>query len=638
MRPRRDPVPRARDAWSWLGGTALLGILGAGVVSAAVLLWERIDIRQLAPQLVVSPPLPTPQPPEPAARPTPSFEAVLFDAPRNRAYFPDTTYHASALAAWESLLRDSGGSVRRVGTAAELASVDPSEVLVLVESPCLSGAELAALRAHLTRSGNVVANWALGARDAACAWKGWGVVAELTGAEDVREIPYRQGLFLTVPGGVALSPGLDPGTRIELRPDPSLALRAGGPRVYYSDWALNPRPDETGGGADAAAVATYGAGGGRVAWFGLRLAQGVTPTDSLRLQRMIQNGIHWAAGVPLAATHAWPDGRSAALVVALDVEDQPGNALATADLLRKRGLEGTFFVVSQLVQDDAELASALDAAGEVGSQTVDHTPVAGLTPQDQSLRLRRSWSQIESWTGTGPQGLHPPEDRFDSATLAGWSSAGGTYLLATNEARSASPEIHRVADGTVLVLPRLLEDDYNVIVQDRVLRAAGLGQAYLDGMRKLRAIGGLAVIAAHTQIMRPGARTEALGSVVDSAREDGDWWIAPGGAVAEWWLAREGVRLSFVPAEEVGRLADPRVGVPALLVEAPADRDVAGLWVDLVLPSAPRELSPLVDGASVGFVATEWGMRVPVGDLPAGSVRRVSLVLLEAGGESAPWS
>jgi peptidoglycan/xylan/chitin deacetylase (PgdA/CDA1 family) len=462
------------------------------------------------------------------------------------------------------------------------------------------------------------------------------MIAELTGAEGVREIPPREGLFLTVPGSVALAPGLAPGTRIELRPHPSLALRLPGPRVYWSDWALNPRPDESGAGADVAAVSVRSPVGGRIAWFGLRIGQAVTPMDGLRLERLLRNGLLWAAGVPLAAPAAWPEARRAALVVTLDVEDEPRNAAATASLLRNRGLEGTFYVVSQLVEGDAELAAALGTVGEVGSQTSDHTPVAGLTQQEQTVRLRRAWSEIEAWTGRGPDGLHPPEERFDPRTLAAWAAAGGTYLLATNDARTGSPEIHRVGDETIVVLPRLLKDDYNIIVQDRVIRATSLGEAFLDGIRKQRAIGGLAVIAGHTQIMRPGGRIQALGSVLDSALAHGDWWITRAATVADWWSARERVRLSFVPPEARDAPGMPGTDSSDLLVEGPHDRRLTGLWVDVVLPAANGSLMPLVDGAPVEFAATEWGMRVPVGELPAGGARRISFVPVAEDDPRAP--
>lgn len=631
MRPKRDPVPRARDAWVWLGGIALLGVLGGGVTAAAVVLWENIDIRQLVPQLAAAAPggLPLPEPAAPPARDTERFGAVVFTSPRNQAYFTDETFYPSALDAWSELARGVGGVVREAASVADLANAGPEDVLVLVEAPCLSAGEMDAVRAHLRAGGGVVANWAVGARDEECAWRGWGAVAELTGAEDVRELPAREGLFLTVPAGVPLSAGFDPGTRIELRPDPSLALRLPGPRVYWSDWALNPSPDEEGGGADVAAVAARSPEGGRIAWFGLRLGQAVTATDSLRLRRLLENGILWASGTAFAAPSAWPGGQSAALVFTLDVEDEPRNALAMAALLREEALPGTFYTVSQIVQTDAELAAALAAAGEVGTQTSDHTPLAGLTPQDQRVRLRRSWTDIEAWTGRAPAGLHPPEETFDANTLTAWQLAGGRYILATNESRSASPEVHRTENGPLVLLPRLLKDDYNLIVQDRVIRAASLERGFLDDTRKMHAIGGLAIVAGHTQIMRPGPRLETIRTVADSARAQGDWWIARAEDVADWWIARTDVRLTFVPPGDTGFRGEgfERARVSDVLVEAPLDRGVEGLWVDLVLPRGSASMVVLVDGRSVDFTATDWGVRVPLPALAPGGSARISLLI-----------
>ena len=104
MRPKRDPVPRARDAWVWLGGLALLGVLGGGVTAAAVVLWENIDIRQLVPQLAAAAPgrLPLPEAAAPAARDSGTFDAVFFISPRNQAFFPEEAFYPSALDAWRT--------------------------------------------------------------------------------------------------------------------------------------------------------------------------------------------------------------------------------------------------------------------------------------------------------------------------------------------------------------------------------------------------------------------------------------------------------------------------------------------------------------------------------------------------------
>ncbi|MCG6988330.1 MAG: polysaccharide deacetylase family protein [Gemmatimonadetes bacterium] len=645
MRPRRDPVPRARAAGHWLAGVLLLGLLAGGVVSAAVVLWENLDIHQLAPRLAAEPgPLPRPQPPPGAGYEGRRFNAALLRSRRNEAFYPDGKYYQESLRRWRTLIEATGGVVREVGTAQDLAGVAKDEVLIIPDAPCLSNAELRAVQAHVAQGGGVVSNWAVGARNAQCAWRGWNTVAELTGAPDVRELAARKALYLTVPDGTALSPGFDPGTRVELLPEPSLALALEGARVYWSDWALNPAPDESGGGADVAALAYRTPSGARGAWFGFRLSQAATPADSARLDLLVANGLRWAAGLATANVASWPGGRQAALVLAENVEAGYGNATAMADLLRKHGVRGSFYAVSQMVLGDKDLAKALEAAGEVGSQTPDHRPVAGLSFQDQSVRLRRGSGEVRGWTGVAPAGLRPPEETFDANTLRAWADAGGSYILAVNQARSASPEVYDVSGRTMVLLPRLIKDDYNVIVQESAIRTERLTSAFLQGIDKIRAVGGLAVVATHTQIMGVDGRLDAVAAVIDTARAQGDWWIAPGEDVAGWWKARSGVRVTVLepgsPSESGdsagrGREAPGHAGTSAtarslrVLVEAPPNLPVSDVWVDIVLPQDPAGFGPLVDGEPVRYTGTPWGIRVPVGDLGAGERRVVSLIPVE---------
>ncbi|MGD8362380.1 MAG: polysaccharide deacetylase family protein [Gemmatimonadota bacterium] len=637
MPSRRDPVPRVKAWTHWLGGFLLLGLLGGGVVAAAVLLWENLDVRQLAPALAPNPgPPPDPTSPPPPAAPGGSFSVALLNTAPNQGFFPDSSFQPGEIARWRRLIEAEGGEIREVASLEELRAVEPQELLVLPEAPCLSRAEVAAVGSHLARGGSLVSNWAVGARDEACEWRGWGTVRDLAGARDVREISERPALFLTVPEGTPLSPGLDPGTRIELRSEPSLALNTPGARIYWSDWALNPAPDESGGGADVAASAARTEEGGRTAWFGFRLSQAATPRDSVNVERLVRNGVLWAAGTPVAYPAPWPEGRQSALLLVQDVEAEYQNAYAMADLLEELGLPGTFFPVSQLVMGDKELAQAMVRVGEVGSQTSDHTPVAGLTYQDQLIRLRRTYSEIENWAGSPPAGLRPPEESFDANTLRAWKEAGGRYLLAVNQARSASPELHEVEGQILVLIPRLLKDDYNVFVQDGAVRTDRLEEAFLEGMEKLRAVGGLAAVIGHTQIMGTDRRLNALRVVADTAEAQGDWWIARAGEVAEWWAKRAGVRLTFADSPEGAGDADSESAagglggyhpdvVHEILVEGPPDGGLEGLWIDVILPEGVEELMPLMDGVPLPFSTTEWGMRIPVGNLPAGESRTVTV-------------
>ncbi|MCG6955975.1 MAG: polysaccharide deacetylase family protein [Gemmatimonadetes bacterium] len=635
MRPKPDPVTRTRSAKHRLGRIILLGILGVGVVAAAALVWGSLDGRQPATSSGL---LPAPAPPARAAFPGRSFPVVLFNSPRNRSFFPDSTFYPTALAQWAGLVQALGGEVREVGSVAELLALEPRELLLLPEAPCLSEAEVAAIRAHLAAEGSLVSNWAVGARDEKGAWRGWQTVAQLAGAGGVQELGTGRELYLTVPAETPLSAGLDAGTRIELRPAPSPALTLPGPRVYWSDWALDPAPDESGGGADVAALTTVTEAGGRAAWFGFRLSQGATPRDSVLLQRMVQNGVLWAAGIPTASPSAWPGGERAAMVLDEDVESDYKSSLAMAQLLEEVDLPGSFYVVSGLVQDDREVVEALAAAGEVGSHTTDHKPLGGLPFREQLRRLRQSQSDLEEWTGEDVDGLRPPEESFDSGTLRAWEELGGHYISASNQDRSASPEIHRTGGGTMVLLPRLMPDDYNVFAQEGGIDSDRISDAFVEGARKLRTIGGLAVVGTHTQIVGAGGRLDAVRTLADTVRAQGDWWVATGRDVAQWWKKRAQVRVTFLQpgSHSPGLRGDSTPDSLAahrpefrILVEAPESESIEGLWIYVVLPEGPDRLVPLVEGSPAPFVAAEGGVRVSVGDLAGGASRIIAFADLE---------
>jgi len=397
-------------------------------------------------------------------------------------------------------------------------------------------------------------------------------------------------------------------------------------------------------------------GGGRTAWFGFQLSHVATPFDSARLDRLVGNGILWAAGLPLASVAPWPDGKRAALILTEDVEAEFQNASALATLVEEMALPGTFYVVSQLVSKDPQLADALSSAGEVGSHSPDHAPLAGLTLKDQQVRLRQSAGEIRGWTGTEPTGLRPPEETFDQNTLRAWRDAGGRYVLAVNQARSGSPEVYRVDGEPLVLLPRLLKDDYNVFVQDGAVRTHRLAEAFLMGMEKMRSVGGLAVISVHTQIVGSGGRLGAIRVVGDTAKSQGDWWITRADEAADWWGRRASVRVCFAEPEEAEAGETPpteravaesavqpveegrsltsaalSTGEPEIVVRAPGDASIQGLWVDVVLPKGREDLAPFIEGAPVSFSATEVGIRVPVGNLEAGETRRITFRALPAG-------
>ncbi|MDH3297426.1 MAG: polysaccharide deacetylase family protein [Gemmatimonadota bacterium] len=625
MPPKGDPVPRARAALHWLSGLLMLGILAGLVITAAAALWQNVDINSLARRaaaVIDEPPELTTERGGPSAYLPGRVRVALYANVATEAFFPDSTHLPGVLADWSRELSASGWDIERIGSRAELDALPPATLVVAPEAVCLSGAEIEALFRHLRRGGGVVANWALGARDGNCEWRGWETLRDFTGAIDVVEYQAGDELYVTVPASLGVSAGLAPGSRIEFYADSHLGLLVPGPRVYWSDWALNSSSSGGESAADGALALRTTAEGGRAVWLGFKPGQAIRPLDQARASRLLQNTLRWAAGVPAAAVAAWPEGRRAGLMVAEDVESGFVNATSLARVLRERGIKGTFFLVSEMALDHPEIADSLADVGEIGSHTADHVPTVGLPQREQRIRLERSRRELESWSGQPVLGLRPPEERFDEATLRAWLSsspdrAGAAYVAAVNGARSAAPEVFRFPEGSIVVLPRLMKDDYNVVVQEGTSRPERLTSAYLEGLRKLGALGGLGFVSLHSQIAATPGRIGVVETVLDSiADQRGTWWIATGSEIARWWLDREAMSLSLRPAAEGDDLE--------LVVEAPIGSSYREVWIDVTLPGDDR--IPFEGERQLPYAPSEWGIQFPLRPLAAGELRTIRLV------------
>ena len=78
-------------------------------------------------------------------------------------------------------------------------------------------------------------------------------------------------------------------------------------------------------------------------------------------------------------------------------------------------------------------------------------------------------------------------------------------------------------------------------------------------------------------------------------------------------------------AEAEGSMVDSLWAQPPdLLVEAQGEAVPAGVWIDVVLPGGSGGMTPSVDGIPVAYTRTEWGVRIPIGDLLPGESQVIS--------------
>jgi hypothetical protein len=163
-----------------------------------------------------------------------------------------------------------------------------------------------------------------------------------------------------------------------------------------------------------------------------------------------------------------------------------------------------------------------------------------------------------------------------------------------------------------------MKDDYNVVVQEGMRSPERLEAAYLEGLRKLGALGGFGFISLHSQIAGTPGQIGIVSAVLDSVALQRDtWWVATGAEIARWWLDRDAMRLTLRRGTDTDDLE--------LDIEAPIGSSSREVWIDVTLPGGERV--PFEGDRQLPYALTDWGVRVPIRALSAGEVRTIRLAM-----------
>ena len=530
-------------------------------------------------------------------------------------FFDNRTQYDRALNEWATMLEATGAEVRRID--ASRAETDRSDVLVLAATPCLSAPARRAMQSSARRGRGVIFTGMTGVRDGGCREVGYGLLASLAGAaraDTVRSSPEH---YITIPTGSPLALDIPPGARIELKPAPHVVVRREGRDAYYSDRYLNPLAPGNGVLVDGAVIQSITAAG-RVVYFGFEpTALAERNWERAIMMLLVRNAVALAAGIPMASPDPWPSGQVAAAVIAQDVEDEFENARLAMDTLRAAQAPGTFFVVSDLARRHEKLTRAMRSAGEVGTHTENHARLGGGLDL-QRRRLAASQAELTKMLGHAVKGMRPPEEQFDQATLVAWKDAGGTYVFGSNDGRSPSPELVRVADEPFPLIGRTADDDFLTVRRAKMTDPDRLAADQLEAFAKIRALGGLYVMSYHSNMLARAGTVRAVGIVARALKADTTIWLTTAAEATDWWLLRHAMQAS-VTEDADGHLS--------LTVRNGGRAPTPAASVTITLPRGQRALS-----ASEGDLmeAQPGTTRVRIPPLAAGGTH-TTRIMLDAG-------
>ncbi|HET6230532.1 MAG TPA: polysaccharide deacetylase family protein [Longimicrobiaceae bacterium] len=427
-------------------------------------------------------------------------------------------------------------------------SVSPAnaDVLVLPQALCM-GPELRALVAkHLAAGKGIVANGPMGSRNGLCHPLPDTLLVSLVGGRGSvsRFEPYHDNSYYAVVlGETALGAGVPPGARIELMPANQLVFRGADRSVYYANYRRTP----VGMGKQPyfdGAIARARVGPGRVAAFGFELAHVVPGWSEWVTRNVVANAVTWAAGRPVVQIAPWPEGKHAAAVVAQDVEADFRNAGGAVDLLEREKVPATFFVVGRLAEQSPWTMRRLVSYGEVGSHTYDHRSVERLSEAQSEATLRQAQSATAELSGRPVTGFRPPEEKYSLATLQAWARLGGRYVFTSNNSRAAGPEIVPLGRDTLVLLSRVVDDDFEVLDRSSVRDRGVMARHMVRQLDEVIALRGVYMFSYHSHMFARDDLLPVLGALVGTLKSTPGVWIAQAGDVAEWWRQRGQVHVT----------------------------------------------------------------------------------------------
>jgi peptidoglycan/xylan/chitin deacetylase (PgdA/CDA1 family) len=528
-------TPRGSARW-----IVLVGALVLGVSVALAARGERTPSRETGPRRFAGSTTVIPMPSIlPEATLGSTVRVAVVRDPAAASYYTKSASYDSIVDRWTTTLRATGADVRVVSPGDIVPS--GAKALVIPSAHCLSVATREAIDRAGERGQGLIITGAIGTKDARCRNIGYGLLVALTGATRVEPLENRDIAYVTFPTESALAADIPPGTRLELDPAPYVALRRAGRDAFFSSFGLRPEPARGAELVDAAVVRSrYGRA--RVAYLSFELT-GVNdlPWDRAIAQLVVRNAVAWAANMPMVHLEPWPQGKVAAAVLAQDVEDQFGNAQYALDSLRAAGVRGTYFLTSDLARRNERLTRAIAESDEIGTHSENHRLLGGEPADVQRRRLALTQVHLQDLLGERVAGLRPPEEQFDTATLAAWIEAGGRYVFGANNSRVAAPELLEVHADTIVLLGRANVDDFDAASLASRGSLDEVVKEYLAEYQKVRALGGLYLLSYHSQLLARPELVPALARIARRIRADTAVWLATAGEVVEWWRSRAAV-------------------------------------------------------------------------------------------------
>jgi hypothetical protein len=361
---------------------------------------------------------------------------------------------------------------------------------------------------------------------------------------DVRPYTPKESAYFVMLPPTPLSLTADPGRRFEFdwtgRFYLANTIDAAAANV---DWTLQPLPASP-SFAQNAVIALRTKKGSRMAWFGVGPDAVFDETDGRTMyDASMLHLLNWLVRKPAAASCYWQGCAQAAAIVTADVEDkfETGEAIALA--CHKEKVRGSFFLVGKLAPDYPEVVAALNENGDIGTHSMNHGSFKERGFKDQVDELEQGKVALEILGVTNVMGFRPPMEEYDYDTLQAVAHADLKFIYGNLDYDRAFP-ITREVDGKVIYqFPRIVADDYNLVVERGVSNATEYQREYFKEFKIMQRLGGVFPFSFHTNYLALQESVDVIRAMVVRVRQE-DAWITTFAEIVDWLEVRRQMAVS----------------------------------------------------------------------------------------------
>lgn len=238
----------------------------------------------------------------------------------------------------------------------------------------------------------------------------------------------------------------------------------------------------------------------------------------------------------------WPREADFSFVITHDVEQQSGfdNIMLMAEIERKHGFRSAWNIVPERYQVDLSMLKELESEGfEVGIHGLNHDGKLFQSLEMFLYRASRINTYLRKWKSVGfrsPSAIRKLDwiGEFIDAEYDSSCPTSELFGAQPGGCCTAFPFIH----GNVVELPISLQEDHTLL-EILNLTPNQMLETWLQAIRKIKKIHGLALMIVHPDYMLTPERLKAYDKFLQIMKMEQNCWHAIPREVAQWWRDRQ---------------------------------------------------------------------------------------------------